>query len=79
MGFMLSGVSLKEKFLNFENLTIENKVEKLVERKGQPNLTLKLLEIQLNHFVILICCQDFDDLVMKNHLVDMNLHYYSML
>lgn len=51
MGFMLSGVSLKEKFPNFENLTIENKVEKLVERKGQPNLTLKnCLEIQLEPF-----------------------------
>ena len=41
MGFMLSGVSSKEKFPKFENLTIKHKKEKLVERSGQPNLTLK--------------------------------------
>ena len=51
IGFMLSGVSLKEKFPKFENLTIKIKKEKIVEQSGQPNLTLKnCLEIQLEPF-----------------------------
>ena len=51
IGFMLSGVSLKEKFPKFENLTIKNKKEKIIEQSGQPNLTLKnCLEIQLEPF-----------------------------
>ena len=51
IGFMLSGVSSEEQFPKFENLTIRNKKEKIVERRGQPNLTLKnCLEIELEPF-----------------------------
>ena len=51
MGFLLSGVSLNEKFPNFENLKIFNKKEKLVEQSGMPNLRLKnCLEIHLEPF-----------------------------
>ena len=45
------GFHQKKKFPKFENLTIKHKKEKLVERSGQPNLTLKnCLEIQLEPF-----------------------------
>jgi hypothetical protein len=51
IGFMLSGVSLNEKFPQFENLTIKNKKNKIVERSGLPNLSLKnCLEIHLEPF-----------------------------
>ena len=42
---------IKRKIPKFENLTIRNKKEKIVERNGQPNLTLKnCLEIELEPF-----------------------------
>ena len=53
IGFMLCGVSLNEKFPQFENLTIKNKKNKIVERSGLPNLSLKnCLEIHLEPFCL---------------------------